>query len=157
MMQREKTIKFIEENRNKFNEQDISLLQQHLEKADENSFKNATNVKLKSPGLITAVSVFVGYYGIDRFLTGDILLGIVKLFTLGGFGILWFIDFCQIGKIAKYYNAMNVMIALYPDQVKLPAQTERVKNYFKMNKGNIGAVVNLGKNAVKDFQDSMYL
>ena len=156
-MQREKSIKFLEENKNKFNEQDINFLKLHLEKADEKAFTRVTDVNLKSPGLITAVSVFIGYYGIDRFLTGDYLLGIIKLFTLGGFGILWFIDFCQIGKIAKYYNAMSVMCALYPGQVKLPTQTERVKNYFKMNKGNIGAVVNLGKGAVKDFQDSMYI
>ena len=43
--------------------------------------------------IITLVlAIVVGTVGIDRFYTGSILLGILKLFTFGGLGIWWVID-----------------------------------------------------------------
>jgi TM2 domain-containing membrane protein YozV len=38
------------------------------------------------------LSILVGGLGIDRFYMGYIGLGILKLITLGGFGIWWLID-----------------------------------------------------------------
>eukprot|EP01108_Squamamoeba_japonica_P005879 TRINITY_DN4756_c0_g1_i1.p1 TRINITY_DN4756_c0_g1~~TRINITY_DN4756_c0_g1_i1.p1 ORF type:complete len:251 (-),score=12.91 TRINITY_DN4756_c0_g1_i1:108-818(-) len=37
-------------------------------------------------------SVFLGFCGVDRFYTGHIAVGVVKLVTLGGIGIWWLID-----------------------------------------------------------------
>lgn len=39
-----------------------------------------------------AVSWFLGYLGIDRFIRGQVGLGILKLITGGGFGVWWLYD-----------------------------------------------------------------
>jgi TM2 domain-containing membrane protein YozV len=38
------------------------------------------------------LSILIGSLGIDRFYMGYIGLGILKLITLGGFGVWWLID-----------------------------------------------------------------
>ncbi len=40
--------------------------------------------------------IFLGVFGIHRFYTGHIAIGIVQLLTLGGCGIWWLIDLIMI-------------------------------------------------------------
>jgi len=42
------------------------------------------------------LSIFLGYFGIDRFYMGYVGLGIVKLLTFGGCGVWWLIDIILI-------------------------------------------------------------
>ena len=42
------------------------------------------------------LSILVGGLGIDRFYTGSILLGVLKLVTLGGLGLWWLIDLIML-------------------------------------------------------------
>lgn len=42
----------------------------------------------------TVLSWSLGYLGADRFYKGDIGLGVLKLVTLGAFGIWWLVDAC---------------------------------------------------------------
>lgn len=42
------------------------------------------------------LSILVGELGVDRFYTGSITLGILKLLTFGGCGIWWIIDIILI-------------------------------------------------------------
>lgn len=53
----------------------------------------ANSVSPKSRLATTILAWVLGGLGIDRFYTGHIVLGIVKLLTAGGFGIWWIIDF----------------------------------------------------------------
>lgn len=41
---------------------------------------------------ILLISILLGYFGIDRFIIGDKKIGLIKLLTCGGCGILWLID-----------------------------------------------------------------
>lgn len=40
----------------------------------------------------TIISWSLGWLGADRVYKGDVALGVVKLITLGGFGIWWLVD-----------------------------------------------------------------
>ena len=47
--------------------------------------------------IITLVLAFlVGIFGIDRFYSGSILLGVLKLVTFGGLGLWWLIDLIML-------------------------------------------------------------
>lgn len=48
------------------------------------------------------LSVFTGFLGVDRFYLGEISTGLVKMATLGGFGIWWAWDIVRIGAAPIY-------------------------------------------------------
>lgn len=49
-------------------------------------------------------NMWLGFFGIDRFIVGDIGLGILKLITLGGLGIWQIIDCFLIGNRTRDKN-----------------------------------------------------
>ncbi len=80
--------------------EEMLYVQTIIERMDDEkarSFANAYRARRKDPNLIlvTALIGFVGFAGIQRFLTGDILLGLVYLFTAG---------LCFIGTIVDIVN-----------------------------------------------------
>ena len=48
------------------------------------------------------LSILIGSLGVDRFYMGYIGLGILKLITLGGFGVWWLIDVILIASKHKF-------------------------------------------------------
>ncbi len=68
-----------------------------LPEANRQSFITAFQASEKNPLLIFGFGIFLGGLGIDRMLVGDVVAGILKLITLGGFGIWQIIDWFLIG------------------------------------------------------------
>lgn len=55
--------------------------------------------------LTCLVTVFLGCFGVHKFMKGEIGLGLLYLFTCGGFGIGWIIDsFISIYRLIKNYT-----------------------------------------------------
>ena len=52
------------------------------------------------------LSILVGEFGVDRFYTGSIMLGILKLVTFGGCGVWWIVDIILIATGA-YKDALG--------------------------------------------------
>lgn len=76
---------------------------------DEQKFSLVSTIDLKDPTTILLISIFLGCLGIDRFMIGDIGMGVLKLLTLGVCGILTIIDWFTISKKTKELNFNNVM------------------------------------------------
>ncbi len=57
------------------------------------------------------LSVLLGWLGIDRMYTGRVGLGIIKLITIGGFGVWWIVDMCLMGMGSAKDGNGNPLIA----------------------------------------------
>lgn len=67
-------------------------LSKQLKNNDQMLFNSQFDSVKKDPGTILILSVILGYLGVDRFMLGDMGMGLLKLFTFGGCGVLWLID-----------------------------------------------------------------
>ena len=63
----------------------------------------------KDPTTLLIISIFVGQLGVDRFLLGQVGLGVLKLLTLGGCWIWWLVDCILIMGNTRDHN-MAVLI-----------------------------------------------
>ena len=89
------------------------VLKNSLVKADETSEDALAMVKLKNPMIILLMSIFLGAIGIDRFMIGDVGIGLCKLlFGWLTLGIWPFIDIFLCYKKAKEKNLQAILISL---------------------------------------------
>ena len=68
-------------------------------------FENKGTGNIELNWIVTLVmSIFFGVLGVDRFMMGHIGLGLLKLFTFGGFGVWWLVDVILIATRYQYKN-----------------------------------------------------
>ncbi|MCL2840121.1 MAG: TM2 domain-containing protein [Defluviitaleaceae bacterium] len=79
-------------------------IQDRLGKLTDEQFNYLHTAKLHNPTTILIMSIILGELGVDRFMLGDIGLGIGKLLTLGGCGIWWIIDMFLVRDRARTKN-----------------------------------------------------
>ncbi len=112
MLDQQKIDMYIMTNQKYFPEEKMVYLKDKIRTMDEEKFSLLSTVELKDPTVLLLVSIFLGTLGIDRFMLGDIGMGILKLLTAGCCGILTIIDWFCISKKAKEANFNKVMALL---------------------------------------------
>ena len=94
----------------------VMTLRDRLDKASDTKrdefSKTISMLNLKSPMTGLILGLFLGGLGVDRFYKGDIGLGILKIVTLGGFGIWILVDLFIVGKGIRKDNLQKVMMAI---------------------------------------------
>lgn len=104
---------YILSNRQYFPSEKLVYLKNKMMEMDENKFEMISTIDLKSPQTIILISIFLGALGVDRFMIGDIGMGILKLLTGGLCAILWFFDLFTISDRVKKINFENVLILVW--------------------------------------------
>lgn len=87
-------------------------LKEKLASLSEDKFNLLSTIELKDPTILLLISIFLGSLGVDRFMLGDIGMGVLKLLTCGCCGILTIIDWFSIQKRTKELNFNSVMTLL---------------------------------------------
>ena len=96
--------------------------------------------KFKDPKVALLLAIFVGCFGADRFYLESYGLGVLKLLTLGGSGILALIDIITAIKRTKTYNTDklhqsgligNTGTYVVPSNDNTGIDIEKLNNYAK--------------------------
>jgi TM2 domain-containing membrane protein YozV len=83
---------------------ELTTLITSLPEHSRQSFLTAFQASEKNPVVLYGFNIWLGWLGIDRFLVGDVVAGIFKLLTMGGFGIWQLVDCFLIGSRAREKN-----------------------------------------------------
>lgn len=108
-MDQQKIDMFIMTNQKYFPEEKLMYLKDKLRTIDEQKFSLVSTIEFKNPTTILLISLFLGAFGIDRFMIGDTGIGILKLLTLGACGILTIVDWFTVSKKTKDVNFNKIM------------------------------------------------
>ncbi len=111
-MEEQKINQFIATNGKFFPAEKIMAIRKTLEEADESAASIIYTIGFKDTTTMLLISIFLGYLGVDRFMLGEVGLGILKLFTCGGCGIWSIVDWCIITKKTQEYNFNKLMTTL---------------------------------------------
>lgn len=109
---KQKVDMFIMTNKKYFPAEKIMFLTEKLYAIDEAKFTMLSALEFKDPTTLLLVSLFLGCYGVDRFLLKDIGMGVLKLLTCGGCGVLAIVDWFSIQGKTREMNFNNIMLML---------------------------------------------
>ena len=103
---------YIMANANFFPEGSVNELGTRLSKLSQNQFNAIQGIQLKDPMIMLLLSLFLGGWGVDRFLLKEVGLGVVKLLTCGGCGIWTIIDWFLVMNKTREFNQKLVLDSL---------------------------------------------
>ncbi len=103
---------FLTTNRKLFPASKLPLIREKLLAADEGKYIVVQSLDHKDPTVVLIISLFLGSLGIDRFMLGDVGIGILKLLTGGVCGILTIIDWFTVMNKAREKNYQELMLLL---------------------------------------------
>jgi TM2 domain-containing membrane protein YozV len=111
-MQQDKADMFIMTNAKYFPAEKVYLVKEKIMAQDDSRVTALSSIEFKDPMTLLLISIFLGCFGIDRFMLGDVGLGIVKLVTMGGCGIWTVIDWFLIQNKTREINFNAIMMRL---------------------------------------------
>ena len=100
---------FLALNSENLPEEKINELRELLADADDNKANLLNAISLKGKTMMLIISIFLGSYGVDRFMLGDTTNGVIKLLTCGGCLIWWLIDLFLISDATRKRNTEKVL------------------------------------------------
>ena len=103
---------YIMANQKYFPTEKIVYIKEKLLAADEHKFSLLSTLEYREPTTILLISLFLGSFGVDRFMLGDTGMGILKLLTCGVCGIMTIVDWFSVQKKAREQNFSNLMAIL---------------------------------------------
>lgn len=106
-----RTDAFLLRNCDKFHGDQILAVRSAINSLPEERQVQAELVSLRSPQLVMVMAWFFGMFGVDRFMNGQIGLGILKIITLGGVGFWLLIDIFTAYKRTQIRNCKAVIKA----------------------------------------------
>lgn len=111
-MEKSKIDLYLTTNAKYFEPTAIPIIRQKLENASDDALLTLQATELKDPTTALLISIFLGSFGIDRFLIGDTGMGVLKLLTGGLCGILTIIDWFTISRKAKQVNLAKISMIM---------------------------------------------
>lgn len=111
-MDAQKVDMFIMSNSKFFESHQVGLIRDRLITLDDSKWVLVQSIQFKDPTISLIVSLLAGALGIDRFLIGDVGLGVGKLLTCGGLGIWTIIDWFLIMGATREKNMQKIQQVL---------------------------------------------
>ena len=95
---------FIMSNAKYFEQVHLPVIRKAILELDDQKFNELTTIQFKDPSTSLIISILGGSLGIDRFIIGDIGLGVGKLLTCGGMGVWAIVDIFLIQAATRNKN-----------------------------------------------------
>lgn len=108
-MDSQKVDLFLVSNQKYFEPGQILFIKDRLLALDDDKFALICSLDYKDPTTLLLISIFVGGFGIDRFMLGDTGLGVLKLLTGGACGIWTIIDWFLIQRRTREQNYLKLL------------------------------------------------
>lgn len=112
-MDSQKVDLFIMTNGKFFESHEVAAIRDRLLALDDSKWSIIQTMQFKDPTISLIVSLLGGGLGIDRFIIGDVGLGVGKLITCGGFGIWTIVDWFMIMGATREKNMKKLQGILY--------------------------------------------
>ncbi|MCM1363667.1 MAG: TM2 domain-containing protein [Faecalibacterium sp.] len=87
----------------------IPVLKEKLLQLDDSQYITLLTTELRDPTTMLIFSVFFGVFGVDRFMMGEIGIGVLKLLTGGCLGVLTIVDWFNVYSKTREMNFEKIM------------------------------------------------
>lgn len=113
-MEQSKIDMFVATNMEKFPPVKAGVIKEQLEKLSDDKSILINSISYKDPTTMLIISLFLGSWGVDRFLLGDTGLGVLKLLTCGGCGVWTIVDWFNVQDKTRQWNFRKLMQTIDP-------------------------------------------